>query len=568
MPKFAYDKYFPFDTIRHEQRVAIEFILDAFESGKKYVIAELGTGVGKSALGIAVARYLEAHAEKIIDTEGLPLTGTYVLTTQKILQQQYIDDFGPGVGKSKNLLLSIKSASNYQCTYMKTQTCAEAKRVMRTVAKNPDQKQFISHCKGNKCPYVKAKSDFLQSPIAVTNFSYFLAETTYGKQLKPRALLINDEAHNIEAELGKFIEIVFSEKFAIDVLNCKIPPLTTINLVFSWVKKQYKLALNRKINSYKTEIDKLAENNDTESEEFITLSKQYELLDKHVCKVNRFIALFNENNWVMNVSKPSELPGKKAYRKFEFKPVDVSHFSEESLFSYGGRVLMMSATIINKDVFCRSLGVKNDDVAFITIPSPFPIENRPVHYLPIGSMSKTKIDRTLPLMVEAVKMIIDQHPNEKGIIHTANYKVSQYLVEKLKSDRILTHNSTTRELSLRRHITSSKPTVIVSPSMLEGVNLSDDASRFQIICKIPFPYLGDQVVKKRMESDKFWYTFQTIKSIIQGLGRSIRHENDHAVSYILDSDWFRFYLYNKKMFPLEFELAMVKKQKPEESEDS
>ena len=30
--------------------------------------------------------------------------------------------------------------------------------------------------------------------------------------------------------------------------------------------------------------------------------------------------------------------------------------------------------------------------------------------------------------------------------------------------------------------------------MAEGVDLKGDSSRFQIICKIPYPYLGDKLV--------------------------------------------------------------------------
>ena len=85
--------------------------------------------------------------------------------------------------------------------------------------------------------------------------------------------------------------------------------------------------------------------------------------------------------------------------------------------------------------------------------------------------------------------------------------------------------------------------------MMEGVDLHDNLSRFQIICKVPFPYLGDLVVQKRMERNKMWYPYMTAKSVIQSLGRSIRNEYDFAESYILDADWERFYKNNRNMFP-------------------
>jgi Rad3-related DNA helicase len=103
---------------------------------------------------------------------------------------------------------------------------------------------------------------------------------------------------------------------------------------------------------------------------------------------------------------------------------------------------------------------------------------------------------------------------------------------------------------------SPNPTVLVSPSMTEGVDLADDASRFQILCKVPFPYLGDKVIQLRKSRNSSWYACQTARTIIQALGRSVRNDDDHATSYILDADWIRFYRTNSAMFPSEFSLAL------------
>ena len=92
------------------------------------------------------------------------------------------------------------------------------------------------------------------------------------------------------------------------------------------------------------------------------------------------------------------------------------------------------------------------------------------------------------------------HKNEKGIIHCHTYKIANYLKRNIRSKRILTHNSENRDKVLWRHINSKEPTVLISPSMSEGVDLKDDAGRFQIICKIPYPYLGDKLVRKRLSS--------------------------------------------------------------------
>lgn len=148
---------------------------------------------------------------------------------------------------------------------------------------------------------------------------------------------------------------------------------------------------------------------------------------------------------------------------------------------------------------------------------------------------------------------------ENVVVHNCNsYKIANYLKKELRSKRILTHDSTNRDEILNKHLTSTEPTVLLSPSMTEGVDLKGDASRFQVIVKVPYPYLGDPIVRKRMNKNEKWYPMQTAMTIVQAYGRSIRSAEDHAVTYILDSDWKRFYGQNKDVFPAGFDQCLIK----------
>ncbi len=44
-----------------------------------------------------------------------------------------------------------------------------------------------------------------------------------------------------------------------------------------------------------------------------------------------------------------------------------------------------------------------------------------------------------------------------------------------------------REEVIAEHVNSTKPTVLISPSLHTGLYLKDDLSRFQIITKVPYP---------------------------------------------------------------------------------
>ena len=533
----SYESHFPFGAIRDQQREAIEFALREFESGKRFVIIEAGTGVGKSAIGVCISRALSSwlpHKEEY-------KRGAYFLTTQKILQEQYLDDFGG----CKGPMTSIKSSSNYQCKYHKKQSCGESQRLLKL--EQDKTSKFFRSCSFS-CVYKETKSKFMESPESITNFSYFLAETTYAGKLLPRDVLVVDEAHNSDSELSKFVEVSVSEKFAQTVLNLQMPKtLNSERAAFDWIKNVY----ITKLTSHLKHIEAMFEQHAGLREkvkEFDALSRQIEMLDKHMCKVNRFIDLFDEDNWVFNITETED----RKTRRLEFKPIDISPYSEQSLFKFGRKVLMLSATILNQRAFCESLGIPLEDASFISLPSPFPVENRPVLVSSIGKMSAGEIDNTLPKLAEAVRQILAAHPNEKGIIHCHSYKVSSYIMKNIKNRRLLTHKSEDREDVLNQHISSKEPTVLVTPSMTEGVDLKGNLSRFQIICKVPYPYLGDKLVQKRMRKWSWWYPLQTAKTIIQSLGRSIRSADDHAVSYILDSDWDRFYGQQRDMFPESF----------------
>ncbi len=522
-----YQPHFPYKKPRQEQITAIDFALKEF-SEKRFVVVEAGTGVGKSAIGLTIAKALSNNA--------------YFITTQKILQQQYVDDF------AKQGMLSLKSSTNFRCKYYKGKDCSQALRELKV---SKDAK--FRACCGGGCVYKKAKKDFIANGLGITNFAYFLAETNYSQQLEPRDLLVVDEAHNIETQISNFVEVAVTENFATKVLKLELPEnLNTNKRAVDWIKSVYYPSLCRLRNHMEQQIEKFSLK--SKMTEFISLAKRFELIDKHECKIARFLKEYNKDNWVMNIAN-TEVRGQK---RFEFKPIDIATFTEDYLFKSGKKVLMMSATIINKDAFCEVLGIDKSQCAFISIPSPFPIENRPILFSPIGSMSMKNIDRSLPQLVKAVKAILKEHKNDKGIIHCHSYKVANYLKKNIRSSRLLTHDSSNRDKILFRHMNEKRPTVLLSPSMTEGVDLKGDTSRFQIICKVPYPYLGDKLIRKRMNKWKWWYPLQTLKVIIQAVGRSIRTVDDEAVTYILDGDWERFYYRNKDLFPEDFRKSIIR----------
>ena len=49
-------------------------------------------------------------------------------------------------------------------------------------------------------------------------------------------------------------------------------------------------------------------------------------------------------------------------------------------------------------------------------------------------------------------------------------------------------------------------------------------------------------------SSDYGYSYQTAKTVIQSVGRSIRNKDDYATTYIIDSNWDFFYKKNQHLF--------------------
>jgi ATP-dependent DNA helicase DinG len=536
---FNFDKFFPYESIRAEQKRAIEHCLDQYiNQNKRFVVVEAGTGCGKSAIGLTVGRFMNFHEKKLDENY---VDGTYFVTTQKILQDQYSKDFGKS-------MCSLKSSSNYRCSFSKKLNCQESQRAL---AANPDKKSaHFKSCTFN-CVYKKTKKEFLESQESVTNFPYFLTEAAYSGKVVPRKFMVVDEAHNIEDELSRFVEVTVSQRFCESAIKEKWPVRKTQQFVYKWIRDSYFPTVQIKLTHFEQQLENMGLK--SKIKELESLQRQYEMLSSHVEKLSTFLKGYDKDNWILEVVEPEG----RSKEKFVFRPIDVAPFAEQFINRLGKRVLFMSATILDKTTFCSSLGLKPSEVSFISIPTPFPVENRPIIFSGVGSMSAKAIVMTLPQMAKAVRQILKEHKGQKGIIHCHTYRVANYLKKHVRSNRLLVHDSSNRDEVLEKHKLSRDATVLLSPSMAEGVDLKGDASRFQIICKVPYPYLGDKIVKKRMYKFPDWYPLQVAKTVVQSVGRSIRNSEDQAVTYILDSDWERFYRRHSKMFPQSFKDSVL-----------
>lgn len=519
--------FFPFPNYRVNQKETLLQVQSLIQNDVKDIILEMPTGSGKSPVAIA---------------SGLWADSSYCLTSQKILQDQYTRDFEDSWDISV-----MKGRSNYECTFLGAPTmCNEC----YAPARKDCYKQGL-------CLYQNAKKRAIAANIALMNYSYFLnvTECDPAESFKPRKLLICDEAHQIESELMGQIEFLLSEYMFKRVgYSVSVPTFEDLSEYEHWIEEHvYNLAdvlgaksdELKKLNSHRIRLQKTSLEFEKCSSEAQELTSQIEELDRLVRRMRVFLNTLNTVEWIFTVEKTQKLK----YKRVVFRPLTVDQFAADSLLNFGEHRLYLSATILDHKSFCRSLGLNHQDAEFIRVPSTFPVKNRRMYFTNTGYMNMKKLDETLPKIVTDVMKALDYHKEEKGLIHCHSYKIANHIEENCGNTRLLFHTSENRETILQNFIASRKPLVLVSPSMTEGLDLKDDLARWEIIVKIPYLYIGDKQVARRMQTDPDWYTWQTCLTLVQSYGRIFRSETDWGTAYMFDSGAKYFIQKNRSILP-------------------
>ena len=501
---------FPFKTYRKGQKEAIEAARAAFKRGKRFVVLEAPTGSGKSAIAVTLAREAES---------------AYVLTAQKLLQDQYLRDFPD--------LALMKGRSNYPCLVAPTHAAAAPCIAGRKFPECDD------------CPYFSAKDTAMAASGTILNYAYYLAELNYSGGFGPRDLLILDEAHNAEAALMGFIQITLSDTALMRVgLPERLPSAIDDLEYFDFAEDVMPLLSGRS-----REIERQVKKDNLTGDLALAQMQNKQYLDNQLKRLELLKYSRDENfvEWVVERGRGND------GQWISFKPVKVASFAEPLLFSFADRVLMLSATILDAPTYLRSLGIESEEAEVIGVASDFPPENRPIFLRPVARLTWHQAEKDLPKLMKEIVDLFEAHPNDKGVIHAHSYKISGYIAKNLPKayqKRLVTHYSSDgRDAALEKHTTSRDPTVLLTPSMTEGIDLADDLSRWQVICKIPYPYLGDPQVKRRKEIDAAWYDWRTCLTVVQAYGRSVRSADDFAVTYVLDADFPAFLKRQKKRLP-------------------
>lgn len=555
-------KYHPKLEFRpYQKEVILDIIKTYLEGEKDTYLLQAPTGSGKSVIGIIVSHYLQDNGHS-----------GYILASDLSLHAQYLDDFL----KYELSWGNIKGVDNYTC-HVNHQKFSlgdcKNKNMSYEAAENLPCFQF--------CGYLTSRKKAIAAKVTLLTYAYALIQRNYveakmqasgrGVPFPRRDFVICDEGH-------KILEIVqnhFSPKVGWDIYKKAVKLIEFIKTNKLPMPRSPSFELQNVIRDILIEEDRdklhkllyelqgrlvdilgaaesIAEHSKKRFKEEVprewlsALGLKDYLKDVH-CKVEDYNLIIHKVGTDKLIKNPQDADN------ITFNCLEENYMMNKHFHSKLGFKLIMTATMGDPKTFARSIGLKN--ARYQKIPSTFNYEKSPIYYYTGRKLSFAEKEKNLPWATETVGKIINEETGNSGIIHTGSYEFTQRLYKSLtpqQQKRVILYEGSAMKETAIRDFYSQEGSILMGPSLLEGLNLTEDRSRFQIFFKIPYPSLHNRYIAEKLKHTPEWYDWQTQVLILQGAGRSIRTPEDYARTYIIDGCFSILLKKNRQGFPKEF----------------
>lgn len=569
-----------------KQYMIVDKIQSALESGYKKILLSAPTGTGKSWIAIALSLYMRSAT---------------ILTSTVLLQDQYKNEFGFfNTVRGKKRFLCEQTNRVFDCTHGYCADCefkpkSEHYSVLK---KGTIAEKVTSPDVPRKCAYYDQIEIGKKSSFVVYSYASYLSHLLSGEEVPSRRLLVCDEAHELDEELANQLSTSLSGFYG-KLLGLDMPKFslqTGIDQVVRYVadfseefkkrepiikrcaehtlylqsaehvRKHAKCAKHsldlsdnctfcKKIKEYikAKEFLKCTEHIDCKFDHRYINHFVLNELKNYATKVkilHKGLVSANQNYIITDVHSSS---AGKNYDEITIKPWHIHWFIDE-LCSNFDVTLFMSATI-NLELFCKETGFNKEEIYFINEDSDIPVENRKVVFLKTDYVESNSELVLSDKIISQIEAILKLRSSQRGIILLTSYSQMDYILNNISVEYrgrllpVLRDQDKSELISLHR---MSPNSVLISPGLESGVNLVDEDSRFQIIVKAPYyPTADDLRMKKIYESESSHrrYYLKSAFRLLQMAGRSIRHRDDYAMTYVLDAKAERMIHYQRNDLP-------------------
>ena len=234
------------------------------------------------------------------------------------------------------------------------------------------------------------------------------------------------------------------------------------------------------------------------------------------------------------------------------------------LLSTSEHQVLMSATIGGYEAFYENAGLAysercwpDSEIWYKVIPSNFDFSKSPVYFINRYKMSYAYKEQSFRMIKPMIYTLCEKtFADKKGMIQTGSYANAKELYDNapahIKKRMLIYDNSRDKTDKITLHQMSSN-TILVGPTLVEGIDLPGDDCRFIIIMKVPYPVIVDKYVKEKINLFPKWYNSVTSNIIIQGIGRGNRYADDWCKTYIFDACFLGLYNATKSQYPIELQ---------------
>lgn len=493
-----------------------EVIQEALAAPEKVILLDAPTGRGKSGIAVgAVSIHAQRDPEVWYYDEDGPVMrrwGSLIATKTIQLQEQYLRDF-PHLGL-------MKGRSNFGCR------------------QGHDNAAVAPCVDGAPCDFMQGGCDYYDARFTANsnhslaiNWDYLSAAARNVHKSSPlyqRQLIIGDEAHLADDSLRSAASVTVSP-FHASYLAQRIGVYTPKGIdLEDWA-------------NWAQEVIEGTEDDVRQSKKHVADPRAYKPFKWAVSSYRLSVSLSDL------LSSPDHVIVKRDDRGTHFEPVLAGN-AFRRLTKQFDKIILMSATLPGPDLTAKLLGLDESDYKLIRMSSTFDPNRRPLYYRPAVRVGAKMTEDDKRVLIQAMDRQISQWGDFKGIIHCHSYALAESIRKySTQLSRFIFHGSRELPNAIEAFRRAGAGTYLVSPVAHSGVDERDVQG--QIILKLPFPYLGDEVVKARKEIIPETYDQATVATLIQSYGRAMRSEDDYGETVILDANWKHWYPRVRNLFP-------------------
>jgi len=492
-------KYNPFGSYRVGQREVVEGLIAAYEKGDRVVELCAGTGSGKTLSMVAAGRaILDRGASRIVYTTPL---------IKLVEQLGEVKEYG---------IPTLVGKANYPCLLLPKLTADEC----------PFKPNEISDSACVHCPYRKAKNAFYDADYASTTMARFLFDPGASKDVD---VVMIDESDSLENSLLDNHTLRLHPKIDLDNLKNSITKWSLeMQGDLDALEEEYS-GIWLKIRGRKPTGAQLRQIQDT--------SAKIKTMERNIRKCRKIIGIITSGQEYF-------VDSDRNLRLIHGRPIFKA-------FAQRFKMVVLASGTPTTHLLCR-------EYTKISAPHPIEVTRRKVYVLPVGKMSAKSRNKTAPLIAAKIgELHREDHKNT--LVHCNSYGVAQLIQQHLDRDlKVIVQTPETRVEAMEEWSRNRVDTIFLSVNYTHGVDLAGERFPLNIIANVPYPYLGDEWVQRRSEYDnQAWFINKTAVAVQQAAGRCTRTPTDFSRTFILDSNFVRFYNINRKVFQPWFQEALV-----------